>query len=178
MIQSLLTQFIVWQGAKTDQERILVSSARGGLPCVCFLHNRPLFLSAFAEFVWVRFVHIYRDQHLGTLLYIFFTSKINPQSTSWRYCKDVIIVEMTDNTNEQWQMRTGTAWGTELMVEIFWLPSEPPVASARWLSWKRVCVGRDISLIMSLLTWGCIWCIKSLFMLPLCERQPLHFLNV
>lgn len=73
-----------------------------------------------------------------------------------------------------WQMRSGAAWGKEVMVEIFWLSCEPPVASARWSSWKRLCVGWDISLIMSLLTWGCIWCIKSLFMLPLCVRQPLH----
>lgn len=71
-------------------------------------------------------------------------------------------------------MRSGAAWGKEVMVEIFWLSCEPPVASARWSSWKRLCVGWDISLIMSLLTWGCIWCIKSLFMLPLCVRQPLH----
>ena len=89
--------------------------------------------------------------------------KINQQSTIWRYCNDAIIVEMTD---EAWHSLGERS-------EIFWLPSEPPVASARWWSWKGVCVGRDISLIMSLLTWGCIWCMKSLFMLPLCERQTL-----
>lgn len=61
------------------------------------------------------------------------------------------------------------------MVEIFRLHSQPPVARTRWWSWKRACVGRDFSLITSPFTGGCICCIKSLFMLPLCKWYPLQF---
>lgn len=115
---------------------------------------------------------------VGTYLWIsacyhfYFTSKSNPQSTIWLYCDDLIIAKMTDDS-DRWELAQLGA--KKVTVEMFWLPSEQPVASARWWSWKRVCVGWDISLIMSLLTWVCIWCMTSLFMLPLCERRYFTF---
>lgn len=85
------------------------------------------------------------------------------------------LLKFTENakqtvTDEDWHSMGGKKW----WLKYFWLPPEPPVASARWWSWKSVCGEGHLTDYVPT-HWGCIWCIKSLFMLPLCKRQPPHF---
>lgn len=67
--------------------------------------------------------------------------------------------------------------GKEMMVEMFWLPSESTCSSSQMAELKGAFVRWDSTLIMSLLTWGYICC-KSLCILLVCEQYYFFRLNM
>lgn len=103
--------------------------------------------------------------------FVLLAFKTDRQSTIWLRRDDLISADATDE-----------AWHT-LEEKIRWLkcfdfPQNPPVAAARWRSWKGAFVGWDSTLIMSLLTRGYICCMKSLFILLHCEQCYFFMLNM
>lgn len=97
--------------------------------------------------------------------------KTDPRSTMW-FRRDNLIT--ADATDEVWHtLEEKRRW-----LKCFDFPLNPPVAAARWRSWKGAFVGWDSMLIMSLLTPGYICCMTSLFILLLCEQYYFFMLNM
>lgn len=94
-------------------------------------------------------------------------SKTEQQSTMWLCHNDLITADATD---EVWH----TLEEKKRWLKCFDFPLNPPVAAARWRSWKGAFVGWDSTLIMSLLTRGYICCI----ILLLCEQYYFFMLNI
>lgn len=113
--------------------------------CHCHLprdnHNRHFLLSPPYDSLTDECLRM--DQHSFALP----AFKTDWQSTMWLRHNDLITVDATD---EVWH----TLEEKKRWLKCFDFLLNPPVAAARWRSWKGAFVGWDSTLIMSLLTRG------------------------